>query len=180
MKPFPSRPQRLAAMHHLIDHILRLVTLASVIVGATAVYIALRNHSRQLAAQIFIVYTERIHKLRRMLAIDANVYRVSWSVEDTLPDAERHVLLEAFYLVFEFYELRRSNYITAEIWAIWAPDIKRMLCTPIVRGEWPRLREEFIIHPSFVAWIEAHQQEATPLGDPGPRRRGGLPLTSSA
>ena len=81
--------------------------------------------------------------------------------------AERHALLEAFYLVFEFYELRRNNYITAEIWAIWAPDIKRLLCTPIVRSEWARLREEFIIHPKFVAWIEDGQQEATPLREPG-------------
>ena len=178
MKPLPSLPQRPAAMHQLIEHILRLVTLASVIVAAAAVYIALRNHSRQLAAQIFIAYSDRLQKLRRMLAIDANVYRVSWSVGDALSVAERHALLEAFYLVFEFYELRRHNYITAEIWQICAPDIKRLLCTPVVRGEWPKLREEFIIHPSFVAWIEAHQQEAAPLGDPGPRRRR-WPLTSS-
>jgi hypothetical protein len=177
--PFPSLPQRPAAMHQLIEHILRLVTLASVIVGATAVYIALRNHSRQLAAQIFIAYTDRLHKLRRMLTVDANVYRVSWSAGDTLSAEERHVLLEAFYLVFEFYELRRNNYITAEIWAIWVPDIKRLLSTPIVHSEWPRLRQEFIIHPSFVAWIEAQQHEPAPIDDPGPRRRR-LPFAWSA
>jgi hypothetical protein len=152
---------------HLLDHILKLVTLASVIVGATAIYIALRNHSRQLGAQIFIAYTDRLLKLRRMLTIEADVYRLSWAAEEALTVAERHALLEAFYLVFEFYELRRHSYITAEIWGIWAPDIKPLLCTPIVRSEWPRLREEFIIHPKFVTWIEDGQQDATPLREPG-------------
>jgi hypothetical protein len=151
----------------LLDHILRLVTLGSVVVGATAIYIALRNHSRQLGAQIFLAYTDRLLKLRRMLTIQANVYRVSWAAEEALTVDERHALLEAFYLVFEFYELRRQRYISTEIWGIWAPDIKRLLCTPIVRREWPGLREEFEIHPKFVAWIEDGQQEAKPLREPG-------------
>jgi len=134
---------------HLLDDVLKLVTLASVIIGATAIYIGLRNHSRQLGAQIFIAYTDRLHKLRRMLTIEANVYRLSWAAEEALTVAERHALLEAFYLVFEFYELRRNRYITSEIWGIWVPDIKRLLCTPIVCSEWPKLREEFEIHPGF-------------------------------
>jgi hypothetical protein len=151
---------------HLLDDVLKLVTLASVIIGATAIYIGLRNHSRQLGAQIFIAYTDRLHKLRRMLTIEANVYRLSWAAEEALTVAERHALLEAFYLVFEFYELRRNRYITAEIWGIWVPDIKRLLCTPIICSEWPKLREEFEIHPGFVAWIEDGQRDMAPLRDP--------------
>jgi hypothetical protein len=49
----------------ILDIALKLVTIVSVLVGAVAIYIALRNDSRQIGAHIFLTYADRIHDLRR-------------------------------------------------------------------------------------------------------------------
>jgi hypothetical protein len=129
---------------------LKIIANLGVIVGGTAVYIALRSNGRQLGAQIFLAYSNRIHQLRQTLAID--VYRPLSDATDLDPEARR-VIVEALYAIFEFYSLRRQGYVTTAIWSIWEPDMARLLSTAAFRHEWSLLRQRFDTHPRFIAWV---------------------------
>jgi hypothetical protein len=129
-------------------------------VGATAIYIALRNNSRQLGSQIFLAYADRIHKLRATLPPDIYINRLSAPAEnEEVPIEERRAVREAFYLVFEFYELRRHRYVATAIWMIWERDMQRLLNSPRFTKEWPTLRYEFRNHPHFSEWVEQKQSD---------------------
>jgi hypothetical protein len=136
----------------LFDIVLKIIANLGVIVGGTAVYIALRSNSRQLGAQIFLTYSNRIHQLRQTLAIDVDVYRPFSDVTDLDPEARR-VVVEALYAIFEFYSLRRQGYVATAIWSIWEPDMARLLSTAAFRHEWSLLRKRFETHPHFIAWV---------------------------
>lgn len=112
----------------------------------------MRSNSRQLGAQIFLTYSNRIHLLRQTLAIDIDVYRPLSDATDLAPETRRAVI-EASYAIFEFYSLRRQGYVTTAIWSIWEPDMARLLSTAAFRHEWPLLRQRFEIHPHFIAWV---------------------------
>jgi hypothetical protein len=129
-------------MDYLLDNILKLVTIGSVLTGGIALYIAIRNNSRQVGAQIFLTYSDRIRTLRLELGAD---------------DYPRQGILDALYLIFEFFSLRRRGYVQLSIWSIWEADIKRLINTPPFRREWPSLRDRFSPHPAFIAWISEHQ-----------------------
>ncbi len=72
----------------IFDLILKFITIGSVLTGGIAIYIAVRNNSRQVGAQIFLAYSDRIRALR-----------VALGDENYPPRA----LLEAMFLIFEFY-----------------------------------------------------------------------------
>jgi hypothetical protein len=154
----------------LLESAIKLVTLGSFIVGATAIYIALRNNNRQLGAQIFLAYTDRIHRLRKTLSMDGERYRLSLTCRDELTIEERRALLEACHLAYEFFALRQHRYMAAAIWEIWQPDIERLLRMPTVVREWPKLRAEFDNHPEFMVWVDRCQQKSTQSKESGATR----------
>jgi hypothetical protein len=57
----------------VLDHILRFMTLGTVIVGSIAIYAALHTNNRRVGADIFLKYSDRISDLRRNLPIAAFV-----------------------------------------------------------------------------------------------------------
>ena len=72
-------------------------------------------------------------------------------------------------LVFEVHALRRHGYVETRIWRVWEPDLNRLLTSPLVRREWPRLEQEFSTHPKFVAWVLG-KQAGLPDQDPTEER----------
>jgi hypothetical protein len=135
------------------------VTLGSVLIGAAAIYTALRNNTRQLGAQIFLSYSDRIQALRRSLPVDYTPERFGASSEALTPEARRYVA-EVLQLVFELHALKRHGYIDKHIWRVWEPDIDRLLRSAAVRREWPLLQREFDTHPKFITWVGARQVTA--------------------
>jgi hypothetical protein len=127
----------------MIALVLKFVTLATVIVGAIAVYTAIRNNSRQMAANIFLNYSDRV----RVLGL-RNMRRS--------PDAQ--TVLESIYIMFEFYELRRRGYVAWSIWSIWEADMSDLLSSPAYRKQWHLLRDRFANHPHFLAWVTRQQK----------------------
>lgn len=123
---------------HLADLILRFSTLATLLIGGIAVYIAVRNNSRQLAATVFLAYSDRLRAVRS-----------SASNDFSRPEA----ILDAIYLIFEFHSLRRRGYIPAPIWQIWEADMTNLLNTPAFVELWPKLQPRFENHPHFLAWV---------------------------
>jgi hypothetical protein len=140
----------------LIDLILRFVTLGSVLIGAAAIYTAVRNNTRQLGAQIFLSYSDRIQTLRRTLPGGYVPDRFIANGEALTPEARRYVM-EVLQLVFELHALKRHGYVDKHIWRVWEPDIDRLLRSGVVRSEWPTLNREFETHPKFVAWVASRQ-----------------------
>jgi hypothetical protein len=126
----------------MTELVFKFITIGSVLTSGIAVYIAIRNNSRQVGAHIFLAYSDRIRNLRVTLG------------ENHSPPA----LLEALYIIFEFYSLRRKGFVARSIWSIWEADITRLLNTPSFRREWPGLRDRFEIHPHFVAWVLERQK----------------------
>jgi hypothetical protein len=55
----------------VLDHILKFMTLGTVIVGSIAICTALHTNNRRLGADIFLRYSDRISDLRRHLPITA-------------------------------------------------------------------------------------------------------------
>src|SRR5580698_1718144 len=122
----------------MLQHLLSFVTLASVCVAAIATYITVRHNSRQLGAQIFLAYSDRVRELREAAALQSH-------------DIE--VTLRATFLVFELYELRRRGYISTAIWSIWDRDITDLLRTDNFRAQWGTLEARLRNHVHFVKWV---------------------------
>jgi hypothetical protein len=141
----------------LLELILRFVTLGSVLIGAAAIFIALRNNTRQLGAQIFLSYSERIHNLRLSLPNDYYDHRLSGTAQGLLEPETRRYVIEIIQLVFELHALKRHGYVDKEIWRVWEPDINRLLRGAAARREWPLMAREFATHPKFVQWVELRQ-----------------------
>src|SRR5258708_29485693 len=59
----------------VLDHILKFMTLGTVIVGSIAIYMALHTNNRRLGADIFLRYSDRISDLRRRLPVTAFLER---------------------------------------------------------------------------------------------------------
>jgi hypothetical protein len=129
--------------HDIVDLVLKFITIGSVITGGIAIYIAVRNNSRQVGAQIFLAYSDRIR-----------AFRVALGDENYPPQA----LLEAMFLIFEFYSLRRKGYVSNAIWSIWEADITRLLNSASFQREWATISGRFDTHPHFVAWIRERQR----------------------
>jgi hypothetical protein len=140
-----------------MDVILQFVTLGSVIIGAAAIYIAVRNNSRQLGAQIFLAYSQRIHALRLSISDEAYGNRLVPDLDVELSVESRRVVYQTLQLIFEVHALKRYGYIDKHIWLVWEPDINRLLQSKSVGHEWPRLEQDFATHPRFVDWVKSKQ-----------------------
>jgi hypothetical protein len=135
----------------LLEIILRLMTTGSVAVGATAVYAAIHNHSRQINTQIFLAYSDRLQSIRRSMRSDLLSTRAT--------DVDQPGALETLHLIFELFELRDQGYVKASIWTVWRRDIDRFLSAPKIRQGREQVRREFEGHHKFIAWMERCQDE---------------------
>jgi hypothetical protein len=138
----------------LLDLILKCVTILTVVVGAATVYIALRNNSRQLGAQIFLSYSDRMHMLRQTTSTDFDAYLIGDEKMGPIGSEMKRAIATAYIVIFEFYSLRRRGFIATPIWSIWEVDISRVLNSPAFRNEWPEASRRFDRHPRFLSWVD--------------------------
>jgi hypothetical protein len=124
----------------MIEHLLSFVTVVSVCIAGTATYITVRNNNRQLGAQIFLAYSNRVREIRQAAVLNT-------------PNLE--VTLSATFLIFELYELRRRGYVSSAIWSIWDRDIGDLLRTDHFKAQWDTLRVRLRNHVHFVDWVDA-------------------------
>jgi hypothetical protein len=137
----------------VLDHILRFMTLGTVIVGSIAIYAALHTNNRRVGADIFLKYSDRISDLRRNLPIAAFVERDAPCNLDMTPE-ERRAAHEIIYSIYELYELKVHGFLPSAIWKIREPDIERTLSLPSFRQELAALEGRFTRHPRFASWLE--------------------------
>jgi hypothetical protein len=144
----------------VLDIILKVVTAGSIVTGLIAIHIALRNNNRQIGAQIFLAYSDRIHKLRHSLPLDADIYQLPEEITGEAVETARRAIITSYYLIFEFHALRRHGYVADAIWSIWEADITRLLATTAFRREWPSVCRSFENHRHFSQWVTSlHRSE---------------------
>ncbi len=138
----------------MLDHILKFMTLGTVIVGSIAIYTALHTNNRRLGADIFLRYSDRISDLRRRLPITAFLEReAAGSTEITAE--ERRAVHEIIHSICELYELRVHGFFPSAIWKIREPDIERLLSLPLFQQELASLEDRFKGHPRLADWLKS-------------------------
>ena len=143
----------------MIDHILRFMTLGTIIVGMAAIYAALHTNNRRLGADIFLRYSDRISDLRRRLPAAAFLERGAvGDVEITAE--ERRAVQEIIHAIFELYELKVHGFFPAAIWKIREPDIERLLSLPVFQQELASLQARYARHPRLTAWLEKIRRQS--------------------
>lgn len=140
----------------MFEIILRIMTTSSVVVAAAAVYTTIRNNTRQLSAQIFLAYSDRLQSIRQSMRDDL----LSTRADDIDPTENYQIppgALEALHLIFELFELKEQKYIRKTIWEVWLRDIDRFLCSPKIRQGREQIAAEFFGHRKFITWVESRQ-----------------------
>jgi hypothetical protein len=144
----------------VLDHILRFMTLGTIIVSSVAIYTALHTNNRRLGADIFLKYSDRVSNLRRSLPTSA-FFEGEFSASTEMTPEERRAAHEIIHSIFELYELKVHGLIPSAIWKIREPDMERLLSLPVLRQELAVLQGRFARHPHFAAWIEQIRQGKT-------------------
>jgi hypothetical protein len=144
------------------------MTTCSVFVGATAVYIAIHNSSRQLNTQIYLAYSDRLQSIRRSMRADLMSTRIAdpdLSDDSQIPPGA----LETLHIIYELFELRVQGYVRTSIWNVWCRDIDRFLNAPKIRQGREQIRQEFQGHLRFIAWVEQRQDGLAAEPNAAPR-----------
>jgi hypothetical protein len=131
----------------MLQHLLSSVTLISVCIAAIATYITVRHNSRQLGAEIFLSYSDRVRELREATALRSQDIEVN---------------SRATFLIFELYELRRRGYVSSSIWSIWDRDITDLLRSDHFRTQWDALKDRLRNHVHFVKWVDGQLNDVRP------------------
>lgn len=137
----------------MLDHILKFMTLGTIIIGGMAIYTALHTNNRRLGADIFLKYSERISDLRRSLPPTA-FFEPDVPVIPEMTPEERRSAHEIIYSIFELYELKVHGFIPSAIWKIREPDMERLLSLTVFRQELEASQDKFTRHPRFAKWVE--------------------------
>jgi hypothetical protein len=141
------RSRSLRKRGKMLEHLVNYFTLGSVCVAALAAYIAVRNNSRQLGAQIFLAYSNRVREIRESIARNAEDFEAN---------------LAATFLIFELFELRQRGYVENRIWTIWDQDISELLRRECFRAHWPKIKPRLLHHAHFVNWVSAQLSGSAP------------------
>jgi hypothetical protein len=137
------------------------MTLGTVIVGMTAIYVALHTNNRRLGADIFLRYSDRVSDLRRRLPVAVFLERGAAGELEVTAD-ERRAVHEIIHAIFELYELKVHGFFPAEIWKIREPDIERLLSLPVFQQELASLEGRYTKHPRLVAWLDKIRSQQEP------------------
>jgi hypothetical protein len=159
-RPYWTSSKNIEGEIVMLDHILKFMTLGTVIVGSMAIYTALHTNNRRLGADIFLRYSDRISDLRRSLPTTA-FFEPDVPVSVEMTPEERRAAHEVIYSIFELYELKVHGFIPPAIWKIREPDIERLLSLTIFRQELEALHGKFMRHPRFATWIEQIKRTST-------------------
>lgn len=122
---------------------------------------------KQMNMQIFLTYTDRFDKI--MQCFPDNAFQSRYGLDDTLPPESKALTLAVIkYLnmVSEEYYLHKRDYLDTAIWHIWESEIKRTLCSPLIRREWPKVVCEFVAFDTFARYVQSVQKEGPKKSPP--------------
>lgn len=144
-----------------IELALKSVTAAGAIGTFLSLLFTIRNVRRQINVDILMKYTERYEHILDKFPPNALLGRFDLQAQTLPPQSEQLTLclLKYLNLCSEEYYLWKNGYLSKTVWAVWEGDLKRMIASPLLQREWPRLREEYVSHPEFREYVESIQAE---------------------
>lgn len=140
---------------------LQLATLISVLLAAASIFHGAFINRRQMNAQVFLEYTRRYEAVMEAFPEEARSFRLK-PEGDPPPEspALSHAVLRYINLCSEEYYLCKKRYLDREIWQIWERELKKTLCSPLMKREWKKLRGEFTTFSEFAAYVADLQEKS--------------------
>jgi hypothetical protein len=155
----------------IINTIGQVATAIAVFVAIWAIWQNGEINRKQANIQAFLVYTERFERV--MEALPAEACQARFDLEQTLPSESEDLTgaaLRYLNLTAEEFYLWKRHYLDTQLWRIWEQEIQRMLRSPLMRREWPKLVTEFISYEEFVEYVRrvqrANDSKALPTDTP--------------
>lgn len=136
----------------------QIATVISLLLAAVALGFGVWSFAKQMNCQVFLAYNERYEKVIRAFPPGALESRLR--LGEKLPERTEELsvcILRYLNLCSEEFFLYRKGFLSKQIWAIWKPEIERMLRSPVMRREWECLRNEYKAYPDFFAFVEKAQ-----------------------
>lgn len=139
----------------------QIATVISLLLAAAALGFGVWSFRKQMSCQVFLAYNERYEKI--MEAFPRGSLESRLRLGETLPERSEELsicILRYLNLCSEEFFLYRKGFLSKKIWAVWKPEIERMLRSPLMLREWQRIRVEFKAYPDFFAFVEtAHASQ---------------------
>ncbi|HXM23940.1 MAG TPA: hypothetical protein VN948_21975 [Terriglobales bacterium] len=143
-----------------LDLVLKFATPVGVIGGFVSLVYTINSVRRQINAQILMKYTERYEHILGEFPEDALLGRFDSHAPLPAQSAQLTIcLLKYLNLCSEEYYLWKHKYLAKTVWTVWEGDLKRIVGSPLLQREWPRLRVEYLSHRDFLEYVERIQAE---------------------
>lgn len=144
------------------ESFVRYGSLWTLILGLLSLGFAVRNYRRQVNAQIFFEIAGRYHNMLQSFPLGGWLAR--HNTEENLPDPSTEISAGIFrylaivHFAFLLHELR---YLSHDLWSILRAEHHRTITTPLFVREWRHVRDEFILFPTFVTYVDSLQSRST-------------------
>jgi hypothetical protein len=144
-----------------LDAFIRYGSLWTLMLGALSLLIAIRNYRRQVNAQIFFEIATRYHEMLQSFPV------YEWTrlnPEHLLPQSSAELkegVLRYLAIVHFAFILHQLRYLSRDLWKILQSEHHRTLTTPLFVREWPTVRREFLLFPSFLIYVDSVQRGPT-------------------
>src|SRR5689334_12610116 len=138
------------------ENFLQLAQLSTILLGFLGVGVSLRNHRRQMHAQMFIEFSSRFHNVLRELP--APIWTAPGFEDDPLPRRDEvltKACLQCFHVITEIYQLHQCGYVAADLWRPCQRGMRRAMQSPVLRREWLAVEPAFEHHPELCRHMRA-------------------------
>jgi hypothetical protein len=131
-------------------------TLLAAAIAVAGLVWAVHSYRKQMNAQLFLAFVTRYEVIMQSFPAAALESRLQL-LGPPPPESEglSLAILRYLNLCSEELYLHANGYLADDIWRIWEAELRRTLCSPLLRREWPRLRAEFESYPAFLDYVEA-------------------------
>jgi hypothetical protein len=103
---------------------------------------------------MFIEFSKRFDELLRLFPTEAWLANRKSTQELPPPSQEiTDCTLYCVQFVANVYRLHKAGYISARLWRLWEPEIKRTLKGPVFMREWHAIAVEFSHNKDFLDYI---------------------------
>lgn len=138
-----------------MESVVQIGTLISTALTAAGLFVGVYVYRRQMNAQLFLDFTRRYDSIMQSFPGASHGARLRLDVD--LPQESPELsaaILRYLNLCSEEFYLWRRGYLAKDIWRIWERELEATLVSPLLRREWPTLRDEFGAFSEFSKYVE--------------------------
>ena len=132
----------------------QIAQLSTILLGFLGVGVSLRNHRRQMHAQMFIEFSSRFHNVLR--ALPPQIWTAHEFEGEPLPprsEALTRACMQCFHVIAEIHQLHRCGYVAPDLWRPCQRGIRRAMQAPLLRREWQAVEPAFEHNPELCRYM---------------------------